>query len=46
MSHYRQKTIKELYRPQDIIPAIIGVICAISFAVFMANFATSYAGLS
>ncbi len=45
MSHYKQKTIKELYRPQDVIPAIVGVICAIALAVFVANFATSYAGL-
>ncbi len=45
MSHYRQKTVKELYRPQDVIPAIVGVMCALAVAVLFANFVTSYAGL-
>lgn len=45
MSDYKQRSVKELYRPKDIIPTVIGVVCAITLGVFVANFATSYAGI-
>lgn len=45
MTHYRQKSVQELYRPKDVIPAIIGVVCAMTAAVLLANFVTSYAGI-
>ena len=45
MSHYRQKSVKELYRPQDIIPTVIGVMCVLAVAVMFANFITTYASV-
>lgn len=45
MSHYRQLSVKELYRAKDIVPTVIGVICAMTLGVFIANLVTSYAGI-
>lgn len=45
MSHYQKKELKDLYRPQDIIFTVVGVICAIAGGVLLARFFTSYAGI-
>lgn len=45
MSHYKQRSVKELYRLKDIIPTAIGVVCTITMGIFAANLATSYAGI-
>lgn len=45
MSHYKHLSVKELYRAKDIVPTLIGVICAIIVGVFVANLVTSYAGI-
>lgn len=45
MSHYQKKELKDLYRPQDIIFTVVGVICAIAAGVFLAQYFTSFAGI-
>jgi len=45
MSHYKERSVKELYRAKDILPTLVGVACAVTIAVFVANFATSFAGI-
>lgn len=45
MSHYKAKTVKELYRPKDILPTIAGVLCTVVLGVLTANFVTFYAGI-
>lgn len=45
MSHYKERSVKDLYRAKDILPTIVGIACAVTIAVFVANFATSFAGI-
>ena len=44
-SHYKAMTVRELYRPKDIIPTLFGIICTVALGVFAANFVTFYAGI-
>lgn len=41
----KQKTVKELYRPRDIIQSIVLIVVAIVGGVGFANFATSFNGI-
>lgn len=45
MSDYVAKSVKELYRLKDIIPTLIGMICAATIGVLAANYFTFYAGI-
>jgi len=45
MSHYQQRDVKDLYRPKDVMFAVIGIICAIIAAITLARFFTGWAGI-
>ena len=45
MSHYQQREVKDLYRPKDIMFAVIGVICAITAALILSRAFTGWAGI-
>jgi hypothetical protein len=45
MNQYKQKSVKELYRSKEVLQVLLAIVCAVTAAVFFANFVTSYAGI-
>jgi len=45
MGHYQQREVKDLYRPKDVMFAVIGIICAVIAGVSLARFFTGWAGI-
>jgi len=43
--HYEQKNVKELYRAQDIVFTLVGIVCTATAAVLFARFFTGFAGI-
>jgi len=43
--HYEQKEVKELYRTQDIVFTLVGIVCTATAAVLFARFFTGFAGI-
>lgn len=45
MTPSREKSLKDLYRPRDVIQCLVLAVFAIIGGVSFANFATSFAGI-
>ncbi len=43
--HYQQREVKDLYRPKDVMFAVVGIICAVSAGVGLARLFTGWAGI-
>jgi hypothetical protein len=43
--HYHQKELKDLYRPKDVMFAVVGVACTIAVAVVCARYFSSLFGI-